>query len=188
MTEITITRRDYYHMRKAAHICTKCGREDAYTMAGRSRCYECQARERLRQRERAPEERAAKNAASKRRYRDRIAAGLCGICGKRPLADDSKCYCEWCRAKNRTKCQNVRRSIGVLSNDEYFELGLCYRCGKAPHLGGQKLCKKCSDLLAQARAKVDPEKRAPAFRRENDLFLQIKKGVKDGSQSNAAAG
>lgn len=135
--EIAISKKDFYHMRKAAHVCVRCGREDAYTMAGRSQCYECQEQTMKSQRLHYPKHREAKNEASKRRYHDRIAAGLCGQCGRRPLAEGSACYCEQCRAKNKNRCQSNRQARGVLSRDEYFELGLCFKCGKEPHLGGR---------------------------------------------------
>lgn len=145
--QFTITTKEWYHMKKAAGVCTKCRREDAYTMAGRSLCAECAqyGREIMAKMWRDP------SGAAKERHRQRDAhrrderrmAGLCTLCGKEVETPYTRC--PNCRAKIRARKERKRREAGIMPRGEN---GRCYLCNKAPALPGRRLCQACHDIAA----------------------------------------
>ena len=54
-----MTQKEFRDLRKKAGVCRDCGKEDAYTMAGRTYCAECAEKDRLRKEEarKCPEKR-----------------------------------------------------------------------------------------------------------------------------------
>lgn len=142
--------RDMYAWRKAHHICTKCGQEDA--AKGRTRCINCL--EKCRGQIRKPlttEQRYAKHIRQKRRYDLLTAFGVCTKCNKHN-ALPGKTWCLECTLKRKKTMENKRRKAGIFPRDSYSDM--CFLCGKNPPLDGKKLCGECykKSLLNLAKA------------------------------------
>lgn len=154
---------ELYEWRKAHHICTYCGHENA--VKGKTRCVTCA--EKLS--ERSSKRYAAKkyhteenfNAARRReKLRDlRIAFGVCTRCGKRNSTPGFH-TCLSCRAHAKAMNVAYRRKMGVYPCDDYSDL--CTMCNKKPPLDGKKLCGECYEKtlrnLSKANAAIKNEK------------------------------
>ena len=139
--------------RRAMGLCPKCGRRPP--VPGRSMCESCLERGRAAERARYARGKAAgdpyggKNPEgrrrmarerSKRRRRERKAAGLCTACGEHPPVEGV--VYETCREARRAeerKLYAARRAKG-----------LCGRCGR-PTFAGAAQCGPCA-ALAEGRA------------------------------------
>lgn len=84
--------------------------------------------------------------------RKRLAAGLCGHCGKRPLIDGKSTECEVCKKDRVKRCTKSNDKHREAMNIRYarkrlerFEKGLCVRCGKNKLTPGRKTCQFCYD-------------------------------------------
>lgn len=141
------SKNEYYHelyeWRKAHHICTYCGHENA--VKGKTRCVTCA--EKLS--ERSSKRYAAKtyhteesfNAARKRKkLRDlRIAFGVCTRCGKHNSTPGYQ-TCSFCRNRDRSRDAANRRKKGIYPRDDYS--GLCVMCNKKPPIDGKKIMQR----------------------------------------------
>lgn len=122
-----------YKALKAMHRCTRCGKSDAYTLAGKITCAECSeiANEcNARYYSRNRESIAAKARDARKQMRT---DGRCVLCGK--PNPTGYATCETCRAKRRI----CRAPVRVI----WEEQGVCVRCGKEPAKDGSKLCEAC---------------------------------------------
>lgn len=127
---------------KAAHICRDCGKQDAYTLGGRTYCVEC----------------AEKGAAKKRAWREanreldgirqkvwrgRMAeSGLCVYCGKRK-PEAGRRVCKLCISKRTEKRREKQIAEGM--NWPRGENGYCWLCNKRKAVQGKRLCQPCID-------------------------------------------
>lgn len=137
MTEIKRTQYWFYRVRG---VCTKCGKEDAFTMSGRSYCAECNYKKNSRQREKFntnPETRENNSKYCRERYWKLKKTGMCTACAKRKTKN-GKAKCELCSAIYRMR-HEINKPIGV----GYFDETMCRRCKKNPPIAGKKLCKDC---------------------------------------------
>jgi len=133
---------------KRAKKCISCGKQDAYTLAGRSRCCECQ--EKMSEYGKRYYEKNKDAVAEKHRkhYWELREQGICTKCGKRPVKQ-GKTHCEYCLAKKR---RNQKHALPAPE-------GYCVNCKKEPAKEGFKLCEKCYQstcerlVIARARAK-----------------------------------
>lgn len=93
-------RRQIYEERKAQHLCTTCGAQDAHTLAGKTLCKKCQ-------------DYGVRKATI--RQRARRAAGLCGRCGKSDARTKAGlCYCTECAKAQKERYRKSRnRKAGV---------------------------------------------------------------------------
>lgn len=118
-------------VRKSAGLCIKCGQEDAYTMAGRSRCANCSEISR-----KTDQKRKEKNV---KRWKDtldrRRESGVCPRCGGE--TSDGYVTCERCRKKQRIyyHVHKVDKQRG--------ENGTCYICNKNMAMQDKRLCQTC---------------------------------------------
>ena len=139
-----MTRPEYekavYESRKKANLCTKCGKQDAYTIYGKALCFECEKKARERQIKWYQANRDRQHDYRKRKREERKAAGLCPKCGKRRLEKGEK-QCAYCRSRNRVYSERYQRKNGV--NYPRGDNGFCYRCNKVPAMEGRRLCEKC---------------------------------------------
>ena len=101
-----------------------------------------------------PEQRARKNAKARERRKKLLEAGICPECGKVELEPGQK-LCLDCRINMRErgrKHDKKRRAITSARSkairEGYYAKGLCYQCGKAPHLEGKKYCRSCLNKQA----------------------------------------
>ena len=154
--------------RKEQGICLRCGKEDAYTMNGRSYCFDCCEKDHIRHSKRSEETKKQYNQYHKDLYNYRKENHLCPHCGKELPDGYTKINCEMCLSKARRKSEISRRERGIISHDSALYCGVCVQCHKEPMYEGFKLCKKCYDLattkLIKARANVD---------RENHIWYQL---------------
>ena len=149
----------------ARGLCAKCGREPP--APARRLCAGCGGKRRAADRARYARARAAgrlyggkdpqakrrrARERSRRRHRDRIAAGLCSRCGKRP-APEAGTVCESCR--------EARRVSGRERYAERRAAGLCVACGQRA-FGGESRCGVCAALEGERR---DSGKKNAAARR-----------------------
>ena len=156
--------------RKAAGICTKCGRTPA--RPERTTCEPCAERHRARDHARHarakaegipyggrdPEaRRRAGRKRSRRRSEARRAAGMCIRCGNVP-PKEGRAMCEPCREDRR----QAKRARHV----ERRAAGLCVHCA-APAPGGKAYCDPCAKTRSRLRnleAKREADRRRYAER------------------------
>lgn len=135
-------RRDTYHWRKAHKMCARCGKQDAYTLNGRSKCYECREKENENRRKNYDPEKEREK--KQRQYAKREAEGKCVRCG-RVKSDNGRKICNKCVAEKHQYNQERSKDIRIYRHD----LNLCWFCGS--QLDGQKkfdgtqsrICSKC---------------------------------------------
>ena len=157
--------------RKAAGICTKCGRAQA--RPERTTCEPCAEQHRARDRERHARARAegipyggrdpearrrAGRKRSRRRSEARKAAGLCIRCGHVAPAE-GRAMCEPCR-EDRRAAKRARHA-------ERRAAGLCVNCA-TPAPGGRAYCDPCAKTRSRRRnleAKREADRRRYAERR-----------------------
>ena len=151
--------------RRAAGICTKCGRAPA--RPERTLCEPCAEQHRARDRTRHATAKAegipyggrdpeARRRAGRKRSRRRSAArratGLCIRCGN-VAPEEGRAMCEPCR-EDRRAAKRVRHA-------ERRAAGLCVHCA-TPAPGGKTYCGPCADVRDKRR------QRNPAAKRETD--------------------
>ena len=164
-------RRREHAERKAAGICTKCGKAPA--RPERTTCEPCAEQHRARDRARHarakaegipyggrdPEaRRRAGRKRSRRRSEARKAAGLCIRCGNVP-PEEGRAMCEPCR-EDRRAAKRARHA-------ERRAEGLCVQCA-APAPGGKTYCDPCAKARSKRRnleAKRETDRRRYAERR-----------------------
>lgn len=115
----------YYDRRRLAHVCVRCGAQDAATLSGRSCCAAC-AQKRKEQRQALREAGVIKPKTDQQRQRERErvaqlkeewkAAGLCVNCGKRP-AMEGHVHCEVCIMRDRQR-RRVAHGLPPLPGSE----------------------------------------------------------------------
>lgn len=138
--------------------CADCGKKDAYTMAGRYRCYECAWRKHERDtghRDRVEENERARDLRAERREK-----GLCTKCGAKLPDGYEYVMCGSCRARDRARQEKKRRDAGTIPRAENFAYGLCYICG-SPVAKGEalysgrplRLCVRCHKNTIKAGQK-----------------------------------
>ena len=148
---IEISKKEFYHMRKRAGVCVSCGREDAYTMAGRARCAECAERCRANQEKYLadPKKRKALTDRARERRRARKENGLCPMCGKKPMDGHVKCL----KCTLRQRRADLKKRGGRHPKLD----GMCRQCNKREPMPGKKLC---SDCYQSALVKLEKANRA----------------------------
>ncbi len=172
--------RDTYYWLKAHHRCTRCWKQDAYTLKGKIYCYEC------------TEKRKEEYSLNKQKHAERhksyifnlINKGLCPRCRK-PTDRQGK-ICTECLAKRRvqTKAKDIeRRRKKQIENNINFprgENGFCYLCNKRPAMDGRKLCSECYDKIcanaAKGREHIDYQNQ---FWRQDNKLCFSKRQIKE---------
>lgn len=141
------SRREWLHEH---HLCVDCKKQDALTLIGKCRCYECKEKARIRRN------------GHKLNKQQRTEIGLCH-CGK-PIKKGYKvcedCYnhmCEMSKISHRNDGEGkprIDRSAyhPPFPRSEWIEHGYCYICG-AKQLDGYKVCAKCRERLIKKRYK-----------------------------------
>ena len=134
--------REYIQKLKMHHMCVKCKKQDAYTLGGRSLCFDCAEYYRRRQKtyvEQNKEKVLSRNRAKRIKC---IKNNICSRCLQRKTDGNHK-VCDICRqtlnAKRRVKTTHVP--------------GVCYHC-KNPLNGQIKSDGKPSKLCSCCYAKV----------------------------------
>ena len=137
-------RREWLHKN---HFCVDCKKQDARTLIGKFRCYECSEKARV------------KKTGQKYTRQERKELGLCSICGKE--VKEGFVVCEECYARlekarivshiNHTPRPKFAPSTNPnLSRSEWVKNGFCRTCGDKA-LDGYKVCEKCRQHLIDIR-------------------------------------
>ncbi len=134
---------EFRALRKRAGICRDCGQEDAYTMAGRTYCFDCAKKQRI------AKQKARNDPQTRRKMLDqhthmkdtRKANGLCPTCGRK--TDGEHALCPYCRAKARKSTARHRAKQNPSVNYPRGSNGICFQCNKAPVMDSKKLCADC---------------------------------------------
>lgn len=146
-----MTQAEYRAMLKRNHFCVRCRKQDAYTLGGRTYCFECAEKNRLAQAEarKDPVKREKANQKARERAARLAENGQCVQCGG--IAIEGKRRCKRCQNITNKWFREHRartpRLLGVV----------CWRCNKSPCENGKKLCKECYEkqlpiMLAAAEA------------------------------------
>lgn len=127
---------EYRKKLKQHHICRDCKKIDAYTLSGRTYCYECAEKNRIaKEKARQDPEKKERMLQQKRehlaRYREQH---RCLRCGR--SIDTEKRVCEICAFKQR---EAQKKSRGSLPRTE----GVCWQCNKNPVMQGKRVCAEC---------------------------------------------
>lgn len=145
----------YYEKAKEQGVCCRCGKEDAYTLIGKTLCADCM-KERV---ERNRQYRESHKEEVRKKNHERIlkckSEGICTVCRHRK-AQQGYTMCKHCRDQAVIRRKKKRLNNGKLSAEQALYCGLCTRCRKEPHMEGKKLCPDCyADVLkALEKARV----------------------------------
>lgn len=129
---------------KDHHMCTVCGKQDAYTLNGRTYCFECNEKENKRKKSKYTSD--SRKEYSKKIINKCHENGICVKCKTRKAVEGRK-QCSVCLAKDRERWH--KNHSDTIPRHERFAYGLCYKCGNP--LDGQmnkdgsksKLCTAC---------------------------------------------
>ena len=135
-----------YRERKDASLCVSCGKQDAYTLIGRSQCAECAEKSNRNRRRR-------EKSCRRDKYYARKANGLCVDCGKPAAEGRVRCEYHAERARQNNKRWGHRKQEEKGVNFPRGGSGFCYRCNKRDSLPGMKVCPSCYSWLAEVRSK-----------------------------------
>lgn len=131
-------RREWYHMRKDAHVCVQCGRQDKRTLGGMSTCLFCATRRNKQARVRRDTARDRElEMARKEKW---VAAGLCSTCG-REKEEPEMAMCIDCRVKSRMRYERKKLKKGW--KPPRGSNGMCWQCNSVPRIEGKKMCPDC---------------------------------------------
>ena len=130
---------DYQNKLKKHHLCIRCRKQDAYTIAGRSLCFECAEYQRKRQKTKYEQDREKFLSWNREKRLECIKNNICSKCLKRKTDGIHK-VCEICRqtlnAKRRAKttyspglvCYHCHKPLDGQKKDNGLPSKLCSRC------------------------------------------------------------
>lgn len=132
------------------HLCERCQGQDAFTLAGRKLCADCNEAEKEYQRLNYAKIAESRNEKIRSRREERREKHQCTTCGKPLQKTYTYSTCEHCRALSRAKKERAQIWDGRLDREAMRDLGLCVRCG-APRMDGETafsgrlimLCERC---------------------------------------------
>lgn len=148
-------RSEWYAKLKEFHLCRDCKKQDAYTLAGHTRCYECAEKDRIRHAcDRKDHDGLIKMRAASVRYKQKcISEGRCVHCGK--FLGTGKRLCAICAEKQR---QASKKSKGLPPRLPGI---MCWQCNKKPCADGHQVCADCYEkkvkVALQNLERVDKE-------------------------------
>lgn len=144
--------KETYEWLKEHHLCTKCKKQDAYTINGKVLCYECSLKrnKQLKKYNLEHKEKARINRKEKYEYYKQF--GICTSCHRRTTSE-GRTLCDICLSKNRNHYYAKR----VLSHakEDAIAKGMCSNCLKEKAKPGYKVCENCYDRLVQISKKAD---------------------------------
>lgn len=137
-----IAQQEWRKMLRESHLCVDCKKQDAYTLNGHARCFECSfknSKQACKVAKVNQEKRKIDAKARRDRWRE---SGKCTRCGRVKPPYDLHMTCAACRAK-----MNARRKDRMTEQEGYYPRGtpgLCYFC-LHPVMEGKKVCQRCYD-------------------------------------------
>lgn len=147
------SQRNYREMLKRNHLCTRCHKQDAYTLGGRSMCAECTERQRERSAKTYSRHKEEVNKRRREKYSQAKSKDLCPRCGREKVVFGDKVLCPRCRQKDalRKRKQIALKGINLPRGDN----GICWQCNKSEVMEGHRLCRECYEkavvMLAQRK-------------------------------------
>ena len=134
-----MTVKEFRQKRKRAGVCRDCGKVDAYTIGGRTFCYECAEKgaEKKRLARQDPEKRKRMLEQHRQMQLRYEQAHKCKLCGK-PLPSDYKYKrCVNCRTRQARAVRRSRENrYGIIPDRR--EEGQCFMCNKQPVIKGNR--------------------------------------------------
>lgn len=128
---------------KAAHICRDCGKQDAYTLGGRTYCADCAEKLAAKKREFRSANKARVHEQWQRSKAKRIERGVCIYCARHKPKPGNK-VCDICNYKQQAKRREKQIAEGM--NWPRGANGYCWQCNKRKAVGGKHLCQECIDM------------------------------------------
>lgn len=156
--------KENYEWRKQHHLCIRCKKQDAYTLNGRVRCYECALKNSAYMKKRRHDNLKKDPDYNKEIYNNYKKEGICTRCKKRP-AREGRTECSVCYGK--LKKHYDENKIKSYAREDAIANGMCRTCLKEKVKPGYKVCEKCYDHLIQMGKKADHS----YIRKTNDLFF-----------------
>lgn len=147
MTQAEYNKREREN-RKREHLCIQCGKQDAYTLNGRSRCAVCAENARNSDKRR---NKTKRNDAHRKRMERWIAEGKCSRCGREKIPGYS--LCKRCIISMNAKKRAKKIEDGM--NWPRGSNGICWTCNKNKVIPGRKLCEECYRKTLDAQKKAD---------------------------------
>lgn len=140
-------REDYY---KKIGRCTRCGNQDAYTLNGKTLCYDCNCKNKEYSKKHHERYRTKDNEKMRERTKTLRKQGLCIDCGKR-RAKNNRVRCEQCLLKNN---KMVKAHKNRVNRDMVKYMDICYLCCKNPIVEGHKVCTQCLNKCRERQKNV----------------------------------
>lgn len=155
--------RENRRWKKERHLCIRCGKQDAYTLNGYSRCFECLQAHREYEKERWKDSnvREMKKERTKKLYDERIKNRQCVRCGRGLSPYETTKHCARCRAKFRIQNDKKRIKKRILPRFLFDGVDRCKKCGKEEIVPGYKVCNKCLEDNRRAIQKALNTPREP---------------------------
>ena len=152
--------KEYRKLLKDNHLCRECKAQDAYTLNGHSRCFECSQKENERARKTRANNPEHEKKLARARRETALEKGLCTNCRKRTPKAGHK-QCSVCiNAANKKR--NIERQMRI-AQARY--LHLCSICKEEPVYKDKRVCKACYDkCIAKVRVmnEINKKQRASA--------------------------
>lgn len=144
--------KETYEWLKEHHLCTKCKKQDAYTLIGRILCYECSCKNIDRVKKRYRDKKVHILIKEKERNEHLKQHGICIRCRKRP-ARKGHTRCSVCSGKDKKYYDENK--IKSYAREDAIANGLCCTCLKEKVKPGYKVCENCYENLSIAQEKAD---------------------------------
>ena len=156
--------KETYEWLKEHHLCTRCKKQDSYTLIGRAICYECALKRREYGKKRYRDNVKKNPDYNKERYNNYKKQRICTTCHKRQ-AQEGHIECSVCLGKH--KKYYYEHKVKSCDREDAIANGMCYTCLKEKVKPGYKVCERCYENLVKASQKADNS----YFRKTNDLFF-----------------
>lgn len=129
---------------KKYHFCKDCGKQDAYTLGGRTYCFECAEKGAMYKRiaREIPEKKQKMSEQHKSMRDKRKAQHQCPTCGRKLSENYEYVHCVYCRERQKKYNKTHRHKKYGIPNIR-GENDICWQCNKNTVKQGFKLCEEC---------------------------------------------
>lgn len=162
--------KEKYDLLKKNHLCTRCKKQDAFTLVGKPLCSDCYEKNQQYKKIWWEKNKSRNNAMAHKRYKRLKEQHKCPFCLSQLDPEDKCVLCPRCRGKHkRWKKINKNRS-GHLSIDLRRSSLYCWRCAKQKPLYSRRLCEKC--YFEQKKYFKPKGGKENPWRKDNHKFFQ----------------
>lgn len=145
--------KERYQQRKEKHLCTRCQKQDAYTLSGKTLCFECSRKNREHCKEYYSKNSKELIEKDKEKRAKCALQGICTNCKKRKAEDGFK-LCQVCQAKRRREYKKTAERQGVVTDEMLPYLDVCHKCRRKPLMKGKNVCESCYEKLLKCLEKA----------------------------------